>query len=108
MTFVTFTLPGKVRGEALGDYRSGIPGIVGLGQLNQIIVGTLFLFRTVEGEHNPPVGELVCGAGVGAAELSDELPSRRVHPPALQEGEEDDHGYGDEDPEDDDGEGQAH
>jgi hypothetical protein len=40
---------------------------------------------------------------VGAAEVSDELPGRRVHPPALQEGEEDDHGYGDEDPEDDDG-----
>jgi hypothetical protein len=35
---------------------------------------------------------------VGATEVADDLPGRRVHPPALQKGEEDDHGYGDQDP----------
>jgi hypothetical protein len=40
---------------------------------------------------------------VGAPEVADKLPGRRVHPPALQEVEEDDHGYGDEDRQDGDG-----
>jgi hypothetical protein len=40
---------------------------------------------------------------VGTPEVSDELPGRRIHPPALKEGEEDDHGYGHDDPHDGDG-----
>jgi hypothetical protein len=44
---------------------------------------------------------------VGEAQVRGELSGGGLHPPALEEGEKDDHGYGDEDAEDRDGDNVA-
>jgi hypothetical protein len=41
-------------------------------------------------EHNPPVGQLLGGPGVGESQVGGELVGGGFDPPALQQGEQDD------------------
>jgi hypothetical protein len=96
LMFMVLTFPGKVRGRRCTGVGSRSPASC-LSQLDQVVIGTLVLLGPLEGEHHPPVGELVSRAGVSETEVGDEPVGRGRHPPALQEAEKDDHADGHQD-----------
>jgi hypothetical protein len=90
---------------AVSQRRSRVAGTVREVQLDHTVVRG---GATVEGgaivhEYDPPVRQLLGGSGVGEPQVGRELVGGGLHPPALQQGEQDDDADGEDDAHDGDG-----